>query len=117
MEKRQRKLMSRRRTFIIAAFAVFFALLGINTTRRAEPTFTVIRGSATLPEPKSDKININTATAEELRELPGIGAVLSERIVSYREGCGGFKTIEEIMKVSGIGEKKFAAMRDFICTE
>lgn len=109
--------MRRRKLFPVAALMIFLILLGIDTTRRAEPTFTVIRGSAVISEHKSDKLNINTASAEELCELPGIGKVLSERIVGYRESHGNFASIEEITKVSGIGEKKLAAMRDLICAE
>lgn len=59
-------------------------------------------------------ININTATAEELESLPGIGVSIAERIITYREENGGFDTIEEIVKVSGIGEKKFEAIKDQI---
>ena len=59
-------------------------------------------------------ININTASKEELESLPGIGDVIAERIVTYREENGGFDTVEEIMKVSGIGEKKFEAIKDMI---
>lgn len=65
----------------------------------------------------SDKININTASAKELEELPGIGNVLAERIVSFRETNGPFKSIEDIKKVSGIGEKKFESIKDLIVVE
>ena len=49
--------------------------------------------------------------------LPGIGEVLGERIVSYRQAHGGFKTIEEIMEVDGIGEGKFAAISGYITVQ
>ncbi|MBC7319612.1 ComEA family DNA-binding protein [bacterium] len=65
----------------------------------------------------SKKININTATAEELEELPGIGPTLANRIVSYREKNGPFKSIEDLMKVSGIGEKRFESIKDLIVVE
>jgi len=63
------------------------------------------------------KININTASAKELEELPGIGPVLAEKIVSYREANGPFKSIDELKKVSGIGEKRFQAIKDLIVVE
>ena len=62
-----------------------------------------------------EKLNINTATAEELTKLPGIGTVLSQAIVEYREENGNFSSIEDIMKVSGIGEGRFAALEEYIC--
>lgn len=63
------------------------------------------------------KININSADAAELDKLRGIGVSLAQRIIDYREKNGAFATTEEIMKVSGISEKKFEDIRDFICTE
>lgn len=60
------------------------------------------------------KININTATAEELSALQGIGETLSVRIIEYREEHGDFSSIEEIMKVNGIGESKFLSIKDYI---
>jgi competence protein ComEA len=51
------------------------------------------------------KININTATKEELMTLKGIGQVKAEAIIKYREQYGGFRTIEELINVKGIGEK------------
>lgn len=69
-----------------------------------------------LPEVTS-KININTATAQELERLDGIGEKLSERIIRYREEHGAYTVIEDIMRVSGIGEKKFENIKDDICVE
>lgn len=63
-------------------------------------------------EASSQKININTATAQELTRLSGIGDVLAERIVEYRTKNGMFKSIDELLEVSGIGEKKLSAIRD-----
>lgn len=61
------------------------------------------------------KVNINTATKEQLADaLDGIGDTLAQRIVEYRESHGGFDSIEEIMNVSGIGEKRYAAIKDHI---
>lgn len=62
-------------------------------------------------------ININTATAEELEELPGIGEVTAANIVADREENGPFSSIEDITRVSGIGDAKYAAIADLICVE
>lgn len=55
-------------------------------------------------------LDLNTATAEELMALPGIGEELSRRILEYRETHGPFAAVEELMEVSGIGEAKLAAL-------
>jgi len=59
-------------------------------------------------------LNINNANARQLEELPGIGTVLAERIIEYRESKGAFRNIEEIKDVPGIGEKKFEAIKELI---
>lgn len=66
--------------------------------------------------PVSEKlmININTADAEELVKLKGVGEKTAEKIIEYREQCP-FESIEDIMNVSGIGEKKFEDIKDMIC--
>ncbi len=63
------------------------------------------------------KININTATREELIGLYGIGDKLADRIIDYRVENGNFETIYDIMKVSGIGEGKFSRIKDNITVE
>lgn len=59
-------------------------------------------------------VNINTATLEELDTLDGVGPATAQKIIDYRTAHGGFKTIEEIKEVPGIGDAKFAAMQDSI---
>ena len=63
------------------------------------------------------QVNVNTATAEELTRLPGVGEALAERIIAYRQENGPFRTAEELMNVNGIGEGKFADMKDWIILE
>lgn len=66
-------------------------------------------------KPKS--ININTATKEILVMLPGVGESTADKIISYRETHNGFRKIENIMKVKGIGKKKFEKLKDYITVE
>ncbi len=60
-------------------------------------------------------VNINTASAEELQTLNGVGPSTAEAIIAEREENGLFATTEDLMRVSGIGEKKFAKIKDAIC--
>ena len=59
-------------------------------------------------------VNLNTATAEQIAALPGIGPKAAQRIVEYRQKNGGFKKIEELMNVKGIGEKSFLKLKPLI---
>jgi len=63
------------------------------------------------------KININIANANMLQTLPGIGPVLSERIIEYRNQNGLFGVIDDVKDVSGIAEKKYEGIKDLICVQ
>ena len=71
--------------------------------------------SGSGPSASTDGIvNINTATATELTTLPGVGDATAAEIVRDREANGAFTSVEDLMRVSGIGEKKFAKLKDKI---
>lgn len=67
--------------------------------------------SASTP---SSPVNLNTATQAQLESLPGIGVKAAQRILEYRQKNGGFKKIEDLMNVKGIGEKSFLRLKPLI---
>lgn len=66
--------------------------------------------------PDGEKININTASEQELMKLQGVGKTLAKRIVEKREQLGGFSVVEQLLDVKGIGEKLLQSIRDNITT-
>ena len=88
----------------IAAIALSAAAAGAQG-RAAAP-----KATATAAAP----VNLNTATMDQLATIPGIGVKTAERIIAYREKNGGFKKIEDLMNVSGVGEKSFLKMKPLI---
>ena len=110
--------------------AVFLALLmgfflGRNTCR-PEVSVSVAKDvetipSTALPSPSPETepvfpININTADQTQLTLLPGIGEVLADRILSYRDAHGSFPCVEELLNVEGIGTKRLEEILDLITT-
>jgi competence protein ComEA len=69
-------------------------------------------GSANPGQP--GKVNLNTATAAQLDALPGVGPVLAERILAYRESKGGFRSVGELRQVEGIGDAKYDEIKDLV---
>lgn len=76
------------------------------------PPQTIDLSSPGIP---SGKVNINTANAAELEELPGIGPSTAQKIISDRDSNGPYEAPEDLKRVSGIGDKKFDALEDLIC--
>ena len=118
-------------TCIFVAFLLgFFA--GRNINRTPVQIQALPSASEVLPEAASEVpletasetekpagtgiIDINTATSEQLQTLPGIGEVLAQRIIDYRETYGAFGSVGELINISGIGEKKLEAIWDLVTT-
>ena len=108
---------------LLGLTAVFLcALAGLSLRDRQDRVpGVVIETEAEVPreeiDPDFPPVDLNTATAEELDTLPGIGESLARRIIAYREANGPFGSIEEIMEVSGIGEAKFAELEDRVTVD
>lgn len=81
----------------------------------AAPSGANIAPANTSVQAPSSLVNINTGSASDLMELPGIGEVMAGRIVDDREKNGPFEDVEDIKRVSGIGDAKFEGIRDLIC--
>jgi len=62
-------------------------------------------------------VNLNTATLAQLEGLPGVGRATAERILEYRQKSGGFKKVEELMNVKGIGEKSFLKLKPLLVVQ
>ena len=113
----ERGIVVKTEKILLGLTALFlFVLLGLYLRDRAvlSAEQVVVQAETPVPQeaflPDTALLDINAAAAEELAELPGIGAVLAQRIVDYRAEHGPFSTAEELLAVSGIGERKLAGL-------
>jgi len=91
------------RRFVAAVLATALAVL-------VAPGLT---SAASKADPTA-RVNVNTATVEQLSALPGVGAKLAARIVEHRQKSGAFRSTQELMSVQGIGEKNFAKLEAWL---
>jgi len=88
-------------------FRLFFAFLFLN----------LIFCAAILPakkKPPARPVNLNTATSQELQQVPGIGPATAEKILKMRKSYGAFKSVDDLLAIRGIGPKRFEKMRKYL---
>jgi competence protein ComEA len=97
-------------TRMLTAALMALTFLTVATVVSAQDSASTPKAAASAAAP----INLNSATSAQLETLPGIGAKTAERIVEYRQKNGGFKKIEDLMNVRGVGEKSFLKLKPLI---
>ena len=101
LSQRRRTCEKRAALFILALILSIVGLSSCGT----RPRLHVLQGTSDTQT--SEKVNINSATVEELESIPGIGKSVAEKIVAHRETYGRFQRIEHLLMVRGISERKF----------
>ena len=101
----------------IESFSTESPTIESSTTESFTKECSATGSSSSKSEKITTKININTASVEELQTLKGIGPATAKSIILYREEYGAFSAIEEIMNVKRIGEKTFAKIKERITVE
>lgn len=98
-----------RRSDQIVLVCLVAVMLGIALGMRATvaPGLQIAQFVKRLTEP----LDLNTATLDELIDLPGVGPVLAQRIIEYREAHGGFKSVDELLQIRGIGPKRLEQLK------
>jgi competence protein ComEA len=97
-------------TRILMAAILGVAVSAAVASAQSKATTPKAAATATATAP----VNLNTATVEQLATIPGVGPKMAERIIDYRQKNGGFKKVEDLMNVSGVGEKSFLKMKPLI---
>jgi competence ComEA-like helix-hairpin-helix protein len=102
----------------IIVITVALALLAVACGKAARSSSNTAPYNVVSPKAEQGSVvNINTASPQELQRLPGVGAVIAERIIAHREQYGPFRRAEHLMMVRGVSDRKFRQLRAMIVTE
>ena len=95
--------MKPRTSTTIRVFLIFVSLL-----------FFLATDTPANKKPPLKPININTATSDELQQVPGIGPVTAEKILTMRKSYGAFKSVDDLLAIKGLGKKRLEKMRKYL---
>ncbi len=116
--------MKDRKTLLIFWIPVLFYVLGAGayllSTRLGKappPPQQQIRQTVAVYRPEKQRVELNHATLEELLCLPEIGETKARRIMEYRQSHGGFRSVEELLEIQGIGEKQLELLKNYVWVE
>lgn len=93
---------------------IFAVVIGAASAQGTTSGTTSAPAQTTPPPAAGQALNLNTATQAQLERLPGIGPATAARILEYRQKNGGFKRIEDLMNIRGIGEKSFLRLKPLV---
>lgn len=95
-------------TRMLSAALIVLAMMASTVVEAQDKAPKTVAATASAP------LNLNTATLTQLESLPGIGMKVAERIVEFRQKNGGFKKVEDLMNVRGVGEKSFLKLKPML---
>lgn len=101
------------RMITLAALVMALAL-GSTAAAQAQDSPAASKAAPAKAPAAASTVNLNSATMAQLEALPGIGAAVAQRILEYRQQNGGFKKVEDLMNVRGVGEKSFLRIRPLV---
>jgi len=99
---------------VLTVLGLMLVLAGGSTATEARAFIQDAKPAQTAAAPAAAPINLNAATVTDLEKLPGVGPATAARIIEYRQKSGGFKKVEELMNVKGIGEKTFLKLKTLV---
>ncbi|MFH1282870.1 MAG: helix-hairpin-helix domain-containing protein [bacterium] len=100
----------------VLLFLVFIVLTGIIikliTKKQSDTLFISLNNSIQQKSTTNGQIDINTATLNDLRKLPGVGITIGKRIITYRDSHQNFNSVDELLKIKGIGRNKIKKIKE-----